>query len=177
MLKLTAWLFIFIGALLAAQAVIDWYPYWEKSYSKLPGTIDRIVIHKSQRTLEVYSSGKLLRIYRVSLGRSPVGHKKEQGDRKTPEGQYWITAKNANSSFHLSLKISYPNKQDRKEAARFGRRVGSDIMIHGLSKKISFIGGFHRLQDWTLGCIAVTNTEIEEIYHFTPIGTLVEILP
>lgn len=176
-MKLLSRLLILVGVFLFGTALFLWYPYLEHDTSPLIGKVDRIVIKKDQRILTVYAKGRKLKSYKVVLGRVPIGHKLEKGDRKTPEGIYYIVSKNPNSQFHLSLKISYPNKADQLEAARYGRHPGDDIMIHGLSKRLSFAGGFHRLKDWTLGCIAVTNSEIEQIYAATPVGTRVEILP
>jgi murein L,D-transpeptidase YafK len=170
-------LLILSGIFLLGVTLFLWYPYLEYDSSPLVDKVDRIVVKKDQRILTVYAKGKKLKTYRVVLGRAPIGHKLEKGDRKTPEGIYYVVSKNPNSQFHLSLKISYPNKADRLEAAKHGRHPGDDIMIHGLSKKLSFVGGFHRVKDWTLGCIAVTNSEIEQIYAATPVGTRVEILP
>ena len=146
--------------------------------SPLKGTtssIDLIHIHKKARKLDLYHKGKLLKTYRVSLGFAPIGHKEQEGDGKTPEGIYTISSKNNKSQYHLSLKISYPNKIDIKKAQKNNLSPGGDIMIHGLGKGFSWMGAAHRFRDWTLGCIAVTNKEIEEIFAATPVGTKVEI--
>jgi murein L,D-transpeptidase YafK len=106
-----------------------------------------------------------------------VGPKERQGDNKTPEGTYRIDARNGNSGFHLSLHISYPNEHDKKRAKKLGVSPGGDIMIHGIKNGFSQVGASHAETDWTEGCIAVTNQEMEEIYKFVPIGTVVEITP
>jgi murein L,D-transpeptidase YafK len=139
---------------------------------KLPQgvVIDKIIIKKSQHKMFVFSKGKLLKHYMVSLGRVK-GRKRFEGDKKTPEGIYYITDKNPGSSFHLNLGVSYPNKNDIEYAKKQGKKAGGLIKIHGLKNGLGFIGKFHRLVDWTAGCIALTNREIEELYRATPVGT------
>ena len=138
--------------------------------------IDKIVVIKNKRKLIVYSKGELLKTYRISLGLKTVGHKQYEGDKKTPEGIYTINDKNPNSAYHLNLGISYPNKEDFAYAKRHNKSPGGLIKIHGLKNSYGFIGKFHRWFDWTQGCIAVTNNEIEELYHNVSIGTIIEIL-
>jgi murein L,D-transpeptidase YafK len=140
--------------------------------------IDAIVIHKAKRHMTVSFKGKELKTYIIALGSSPVGPKRRQGDGKTPEGVYRVAGKNAHSRFHLSLRISYPNKQDMAYAQKARiKDPGGDIMIHGLAPAHAHLGWLHRFHDWTLGCIAVTNAEIEEVFRATPVGTPVTILP
>lgn len=139
--------------------------------------IDKIVVHKEKRQMQLLSKGKVIKEYRVSLGAHPIGAKVCQGDLKTPEGLYYIESRNQNSRFYKSLKISYPNKQDRQRAERNGVSLGGDIMIHGLGREFGFLGRLHLLRDWTLGCIAVTNEEIDEIYTLVPLKTAIEIYP
>ncbi len=138
---------------------------------------DRIVVNKSKRELLLFRAGKLLRSYKIALGRNPVGAKQHQGDGKTPEGSYIISARNIRSAFHRSLRISYPGDADRERARLQHRDPGGDIMIHGLPNGQGSIGAAHRATDWTAGCIAVTNAEIEEIWNLVPDGTPVEIQP
>ncbi len=138
---------------------------------------DKIVIEKSKRKLSLLSGGQELKSYKVALGGNPTGPKIKEGDGKTPEGLYLIDKHNPASSFHLSLHISYPSESDRQRARRHGVRPGGDIMIHGIKNGLGFIGSLHRLVNWTQGCIAVTNTEIEEIYKAVPDGTPIEIRP
>lgn len=140
-------------------------------------SVDKIVIHKKQKKMNVYHQEKLIQVYKIALGFSPEGHKQQAGDGKTPEGKYHISAKNPNSRFHLSLKISYPNTQDKLKAYQAGVSPGGDIMIHGIGKKNGWLGSLHTKSDWTLGCVALTNEEITELYHATSVGTVVEILP
>jgi murein L,D-transpeptidase YafK len=140
-------------------------------------TADRIVIHKSKRALLLYRGGAVIRTYRIALGRNPVGPKQRQGDGRTPEGDYVIAGRNVNSAYHRSLRISYPGTADRERARRQRVRPGGDIMIHGLPNGQGWIGVAHRLHDWTEGCIAVTNDEIEEIWRLVADGTPVQITP
>ena len=142
-----------------------------------PVQADKIVILKSARTMTLLSGSKVLKTYKVALGSVPVGPKQVEGDHKTPEGDYIIDAKNAHSQFHLSLHISYPSAADQQRARSLGARPGGAIMIHGLARPFAYLGPLHRQTDWTDGCIAVTNAEIEEIWKLVPVGTRVEIRP
>jgi len=137
--------------------------------------IDKILILKSKRQLQVFSIGKLLKTYKISLGREPIGAKQFEGDNKTPEGKYIINDKNSNSGYHLNLGVSYPLAANIRFAKEKGKSPGGLIKIHGLKNGLAYIGKFHRFIDWTHGCIAVTNTEIEELYHNIKIGTPIEI--
>jgi len=139
--------------------------------------VDRIVVEKSTRTLTLMSGAKSLKKYKVALGGQPVGAKDRQGDHKTPEGIYSVDAKNPNSQFYKALHISYPNQADRASARKLGLSPGGDVEIHGLGAKWGWLGAKHRLTDWTDGCIALTNEEIDEIYPQIKVGTTVEIKP
>lgn len=141
------------------------------------GSADRIVIEKKDRRLTLLSRGEVLKTYRIALGGNPTGTKEREGDNKTPEGTYVIDSRNKNSEFHRSLHISYPNETDKKRARELGVSPGGDIMIHGIKKGFSWVGGSHAELDWTQGCIAVTDEEIEEIWKLAPDGTIVEIKP
>jgi murein L,D-transpeptidase YafK len=149
------------------------------NWNSLPAgtTIDRIVVEKSARKLSIFADGKKLKSYRVALGRNPVGAKEQEGDMKTPEGFYWIDWRNPESDYHLSLHVSYPSDKDTARAAERGVNAGFDIMIHGITNGAGWIGAFHRWHDWTAGCIAVTDEEIEELYRVTPDWTPIEIQP
>jgi len=138
--------------------------------------VDTILIEKAARRMTLYEAGREVGSYPVALGFSPVGDKVRQGDGKTPEGRYKISYKNPNSQFHLSLKISYPDAEDRAAARRRGDNPGGDIFIHGTPGRASY-GPNESIPDWTLGCIAVTNSEIEEIWRLVAVGTAVEIRP
>jgi len=139
--------------------------------------VDSIVVVKHLRQMSVYHQDTLLKIYRVALGDTPVGHKHFEGDEKTPEGLYHIFDKNPNSVCHKNLGISYPNDADRAFAQKAGRPAGGDIKIHGLPNGQGYIGSAHLLDDWTNGCVAVTDEEIDELYAHTPVGIPVNILP
>jgi len=145
------------------------------AHNKVPA--DRILIEKKERRLTLISKGKVLKIYQIALGGNPDGPKERQGDNKTPEGSYVIDSRNRNSRYHRSLHISYPNEKDRKRAKELGVSPGGDIMIHGIKNGFSWVGDLHADVDWTKGCIAVTDEEIEEIDRLTPNGTPVEIRP
>lgn len=161
------------GAIAAALAWAHWplMPLAE-------GTVaDRIEVDKSDRRLDLYDGGVLLRSYSVSLGREPTGRKQREGDRRTPEGRYRIDYRKPDSAFHRALHISYPRPDQLAAARARGEPPGGLIMIHGLPNRLGFVGRFHRLSDWTIGCIAVTNAEIDELWRVVPDGTRIEIRP
>ncbi len=141
------------------------------------GPADRVLIEKKKRRLTLMSRGEVLKTYRIALGGNPNGPKERQGDNKTPEGTYVIDSRNRDSRYHLSLHISYPNEKDKQRAKELGVSPGGDVMIHGTKKGFSWAGEFHTKVDWTKGCIAVTDEEIEEIEKLVPDGTIVEIRP
>ena len=157
---------------------------------KLPLKSPKIVVHKARRELLLYSDGNLLRTYRIALGSSPIGEKERQGDRRTPEGRFYLSGKNPKSAYSLSLVISYPNRQEAVVGLKTGliskqqyleilranrlkrtplqhTRLGGDIMIHG--------GGVS--EDWTWGCVALSNADIKELYRVAPTGTEILITP
>ena len=138
---------------------------------------DRVLVEKSARRLTLLRGGKVLKTYRVTLGRAPSGAKEYEGDQRTPEGAYSIDFHKADSDYHLALHLSYPEQHDIDRAALQGLSAGSDIMIHGLPNGRGWIGRFHRRKDWTAGCVAVANFEIEEIYRTVPDGTPIELGP
>jgi lipoprotein-anchoring transpeptidase ErfK/SrfK len=139
--------------------------------------VDRVLIEKKKRRLTLISKGEAIKTYKIALGGNPVGPKERRGDNKTPEGIYTIESRNRRSKYHLSLRISYPNEKDKKRAKALGVSPGGDIMIHGIKNGLSWVGGYHTAIDWTEGCIAVTNEEMEEIARLVPNGTPVEIRP
>lgn len=134
--------------------------------------VTRIEVWKAQRVMRLYHHDEVLKTYRVALGRVPDGHKRFEGDGKTPEGLYYIDRRNPNSNYHLSLGISYPNPRDVEVARAAGRSPGGDIFIHGRAGK-------HRglPRDWTIGCIAVRDGEMEEIYAMVDDHTPIMIHP
>jgi murein L,D-transpeptidase YafK len=141
------------------------------------GLADSIVIEKAARRMTLYHIGRPIRSYLVALGGNPVGDKIAAGDRRTPEGLFSIEARNPYSKYHLSLKISYPDVRARQRAAALGVDPGGNIMIHGLPNGRGDVGAYHRISDWTNGCVALTDEEIEEIWSAVPIGTPVHIKP
>lgn len=139
--------------------------------------VNLVVVEKSQHKMVLFSGGKPIRTYDISLGGNPKGHKVRQGDRRTPEGRYVIDYRNPKSSYHLSLHISYPNARDRARARRKGLNPGGMIMIHGSPNHWQRAEALLKDIDWTNGCIAVTNAEIKEIWSLVKDGTPIEIKP
>jgi murein L,D-transpeptidase YafK len=138
----------------------------------------RVELLKAQRQLLLIGpDDEVMRRYDVALGGAPDGHKRREGDERTPEGRYVIDWRNPESAYHLSLHISYPNADDRRRAADAGEDPGGMIMIHGLPDGMEWIGPLHRMWDWTNGCVAVTNSEIEEIWSLVRNGTPIHIMP
>jgi murein L,D-transpeptidase YafK len=137
---------------------------------------DCILVLKSAHTLTLLSNGQTIKTYKVALG-DPKGPKSQAEDKKTPEGTYFVDAKNPSRLFHRALHLSYPNAADRERARKLGVSPGGDIEIHGLPTQYAWMGAAHRAIDWTTGCIAVTNPEIDEIWTYVSVGTPVEIRP
>lgn len=147
-------------------------------FPETPGTvIDRVVVYKHEHRLVLLSLGKEVRSYRVALGGNPVGPKIQQGDHRTPEGAYVLDSRNPNSHFYKALHVSYPNSRDVAAAKKLGVSPGGDIMVHGLPRKYAWVGKSHTMHDWTDGCIAVANDEMDEIWRLVRIGTPIEIKP
>lgn len=138
---------------------------------------DRVIVRKSLHTLELVRRGEILARYSISLGPAPTGRKEREGDGRSPEGTYALDSRNPASAFHLALHVSYPNDTDRHRAAEKLWNPGGMIMVHGLPNRLPFLGRLHRLLDWTNGCIAVTNAEIEQIWKAVDNGTPIEIRP
>jgi murein L,D-transpeptidase YafK len=138
---------------------------------------DRVIVLKQEHTLQLLSQGKVIKTYKVALGGDPVGPKARQGDHKTPEGVYVLDSRNPHSQFYKSIHISYPGARDRAAARQKGVSAGGDVFVHGLPNGYGSIGAAHRLKDWTDGCIAVTDREIDEIWLAVPDGTPIEIRP
>ena len=136
---------------------------------------DRILVVKSEHTLTLLSHGKAIKVYKVALGSGGLGPKDHEGDRKTPEGTYIIDRKNSQTLWHLTLHISYPNAADRARAAAEHLSPGGDIMIHGITKQFEYLGAMQANSDWTYGCIALSNPELDEVSRLVPIGTPIEI--
>jgi murein L,D-transpeptidase YafK len=139
------------------------------------GPVDRIYIDKSEHWMALYRGGQIIREFRVALGRGGLKPKQRAGDGRVPEGLYAISAHNPDSAYHLSLRISYPTPEQSAQADARGSQAGGDIMIHGLPNGRGWVGSRHRSVDWTDGCIAVTDREMDWIYRVVPDGTPVEI--
>lgn len=181
--KKASWLILAAAALagmawLAAGTVVYYMPL-----RSLPdvaaGSADKIVIEKSRRQMAVYSRGRVIGRYKIGLGSEPLGDKRQEGDGRTPEGKYKISYKNPKSAYYLSLRISYPDENDKREARQNGVNPGGDIMIHGYPNFLpDFLGHlFLKERDWTQGCIAVSNSEMDELWHMVPTGAEIEVRP
>jgi len=151
------------GASLLAFAACTSQPSKFRTYSG--PDVTSVLVHKERRRMYLLHHSEVLKTYEFELGFAPVGHKQVEGDGKTPEGAYLIDRKNPNSAFHLSIGVSYPNEADRAAAALSGKRPGGDIFVHGTPDR--HIGQ----KDWTAGCIAVTDREMEDIYAMVQVGT------
>lgn len=140
--------------------------------------IDKLVVYKSKREMLAYSKGILVKTYPIALGRNPIGHKQFEGDKKTPEGIYYINDRNPNSAFHKNLGVSYPNEKDKAHAKALGKSAGGDIKIHGMKNGLGAkIGDYHLLKDWTDGCIAVTDREMDELFLAVKHNAIIDIRP
>ncbi|MFO7704605.1 MAG: L,D-transpeptidase family protein [Halopseudomonas sp.] len=139
--------------------------------------VDQLLIHKAERRLEVISDGQVIKEYRISLGRQPLGHKQQQGDQRTPEGIYRIDWRHESPQFNLSLHLDYPNLKDRAAAYKRSVDPGSMIMIHGTPTNAPYPEWFFKGLDWTDGCVALSNTDMRTLWELVPDGTLVEIRP
>ena len=166
---------VLLLSLIAALYLVD---------KKLPGLLaadlpvaDSVLVKKEERKLYLMRDGTAYRSYAIVLGASPEGHKQQEGDQRTPEGSYLIDWKNAKSAYHLSLHISYPNQQDRSLADARSVSPGGMIMIHGQPNGFGWLSRLLQLRDWTDGCIAVTNIEMEEIWRAVGDGTPILIQP
>jgi murein L,D-transpeptidase YafK len=170
--------YLFSIFLLSAISLIAYQFY---PYSPLPEKviIDELIVDKTERKLMVYSNGSIVKTFSISLGNSPIGHKEKEGDEKTPEGEYIIDSKAGlgASGYHKNLGVSYPNKTDIANARKKGFSAGGDIKIHGLKHGQGFIGRIQRWRDWTNGCMAVTNDEMDDLFKHVKIGTPITIVP
>ncbi len=160
-------LLVILGAL--------WQAVAPRPLPPLVGEVDRILVDKSDRTMSLIQDGRVVRTYPVGLGFAPEGDKNRQGDGRTPEGLFRIDRRNDRSRFHLSLGLDYPQPEDIARAVEGGYSPGGDIFIHGQPPGIE---GRRRLAgDWTDGCIAITNANMDEVWRVTPLGTEVEVVP
>jgi len=154
-----------------------YYGYQAPEGARAATAVDRVLVVKSERRLYLLRDNEIVKSYRVQLGRSPVGHKVFEGDGRTPEGLYVLDDRNTGSQFYRSIRISYPNPRDVAEASQYGRRAGGLIMIHGQPNYAATGRNGARTWDWTEGCIALSNAEMDEIWAATTPGTPIEILP
>jgi murein L,D-transpeptidase YafK len=142
-----------------------------------PLVADRVVVRKSERRMYLMHGDTVLRSYRVALGLNPVGPKVQEGDSRTPEGHYQLTRRNPHSEYFLSIQVSYPNDKDLQRARRNRLTPGGSIMIHGLPNELRREPGYYEKRDWTDGCIAVSDSDMLEIWLMTPQDIPIDILP
>jgi len=138
---------------------------------------DEVIIDKSDRELHLLNSGKIIRTFKIALGIQPEGDKQKEGDFRTPEGKYLLDMRNPNSDYFLSIHVSYPSAADRSEARQNGLDPGGSIMIHGQPNEPSRSETYYRTQDWTNGCIAVSNSDMIDIWLMLGDNTPIEIRP
>lgn len=138
---------------------------------------DLVLVEKGKRKLHLLKDGEAFRTFDIALGVEPIGHKQREGDNRTPEGRYWLDVRNERSDYFLSIRISYPNERDRLEAANRGVQPGGQIMIHGQPNTPTYSAAYYRQADWTNGCIAVSNSDMIDIWLMTPDRVPIEILP
>ena len=139
--------------------------------------VDKVIVDKDQNKMYLYKRGEVLKSYDVALGQNPIGHKVQEGDHRTPEGRYNLTFKNINSKFYKSIRIDYPNEKDIVRAKKRGVSPGGDIVIHGMPNEVGNYLGPISPKNWTQGCIAVRNHEMDEIWRLVDIDTPIEIRP
>ncbi len=164
------------ATVVCAAAVLAWA---HRPHQPLPADVqaDKVVVRKAERAMRLYRGGKILREYRIALGANPAGHKQQEGDERTPEGNYILDQANPKSIAFLSLHVSYPDALDIRTARKRGISPGGMIMVHGILNGFGWMGRLHRLIDWTNGCIAITNQEMQEFWNAVPVGTPIEIRP
>ena len=163
-----------LGLVLAGLAT---WGLWPASALPADAKADLVVVHKASRRLELYQHGALLKSYSVSLGRHPEGPKRQQGDGRTPEGEYVLDYRNPGSSFYRALHISYPAPADLASARAHGASPGGLVMVHGMKNGLGWLGRLHLVFDWTDGCVAVTDREMDEIWRAVPDGTKIILMP
>lgn len=169
-----------LACLFVERASGDALPYHARAMASLGIELpiaDRVLVRKSERRLYLMRGGDVLRAYRVALGLNPSGAKQRAGDFRTPEGGYRLTRRNTRSDFFLSIQVSYPNDQDAHRARRNGWQPGGSIMIHGLPNDPRHAPDYYASQDWTDGCIAVTNADMVEIWMMTSDNVPIDIQP
>lgn len=178
--KYSSWLFVAIGyglAIMTSTSAVAAEGVSENKQAMLNNiVVDKVFVDKSARTLQLLSDNKMIKTYHIALGGNPVGHKQQQGDQRTPVGSYTLDYKNEKSKFYRSIHVSYPNTTDKARAKSRGVSAGGDIMIHGQKNGFGALGLLNQQRDWTEGCIAVTNDEMDEIMAAVKVGTPIEIV-
>lgn len=173
------WTFLWAAAALtfvAVTALVFLFSHRSRSVT-LDGPADHVVVVKHAHTLTLYRQGQVLKTYRVALGRGGLGPKVQAGDNRVPEGVYRIVGRNPHSAFHRALRVGYPTPEQIRRAQARGVAPGGDIMVHGIRNGLGWVGPLQREVDWTKGCIAVTDREMDEIWSAVPDGTPIEIDP
>ena len=138
---------------------------------------DKVIIEKAARKLYLLQDGEVFRTFDIALGIMPVGDKEREGDFKTPEGNYRLDLRNPDSDYFLSIRVSYPDSKDLADARKRGVSPGGSIMIHGQPNEPTHSETYYRTQDWTNGCIAVSNSDMIDIWLMTDENTPIEIRP
>ena len=178
--KYSSWLFVAIGyglAIMTSTSAVAAEGVSENKQAMLNNiVVDKVFVDKSARTLQLLSDNKMIKTYHIALGGNPVGHKQQQGDQRTPVGSYTLDYKNEKSKFYRSIHVSYPNTTDKARAKSRGVSAGGDIMIHGQKNGFGALGLLNQQRDWTDGCIAVTDNEMDEIMAAVKVGTSIEIV-
>ena len=167
---------IAIGSIVAMVVVGAW-AHWPETALPEGSRASEVVVRKAARRLELYHDSQLLKAYPIALGRHPTGAKEREGDGRTPEGVYRLDYRNAHSAFHKALHISYPAPSEVIAARARSADPGGLVMIHGIQNGLGWLGRLHRVIDWTDGCIAVTDPEMDEIWRVVPDGTRIELRP
>ncbi len=169
-----------IFALFSLLILIGWSDFCQAEpykYQNLKGKIDLVIVNKSAASLSLMIKGEEVRRYRIAMGDRPIGHKQQEGDQRTPEGRYILDYKKPDSAYYRAIHISYPNEEDKLRAEALGINPGGQIMIHGQNPNSSLTPDEAQLLNWTDGCIALKNEEIDELWRFVDIGTPIEIWP
>lgn len=169
-----------LAASLASAAFADELPGTQPSMLRPSDTlpvVDRVVVHKAQRRLDLMHGGNVVRSFHVALGLNPTGQKERSGDFRTPEGDYRLERRNSRSDYFLSIEVSYPNQTDLRRAHARHWQAGGSIMIHGLPNLMKHDVDYYQRTDWTDGCIAVSNADMVEIWMLTPDNAPIDILP
>lgn len=167
---------LFLTAAVLLSTLLPSYTISPVLASEFP-VADKVLVEKGKRQLHLLKDNQPFRTFKIALGVDPLGDKEQEGDQKTPEGLYHLDQRNPQSDFFLSIRISYPNSTDRSEAKRKGRDPGGQIMIHGQPNVPRYSSAYYSKEDWTNGCIAVSNSDMIDIWLMTPNNVPIEIVP